>query len=347
MQQGNEYAHNDVYGKTFELYGRDEIEAFIVPFRTRFIRNNLNAKHIFAGKKCLDAGCGGGRGSLFMAENDADRVDAVDISDENIINTQKSAHLFSYKNIQTNKQSLSALPYPDQHFDIVFCNGVLMHTHNPDHSLKEISRVLKIGGHMWVYVYGAGGTYWHCVNLFRRFFDDHSTAELIAKLQELKTDTSYLAEYLDNWKTPYLRKYTQSDFSNRLKALGFGTVFPLLRGTDYDTSERRNKFVQDADFVGEGDLRYFLTKQDHFLGDQHAISNNAWGSNYTHPYPRQNDLEETLCRYNSVLEEKGLKAQLSGMAKIQRFIRDEMFNQNTPFDIDRFLSFIEECITKA
>ncbi len=51
-----EHQHEDVFGKSFALYGKPEMLEFIEPFRVRFARNGLDARAVFAGAKCLDAG---------------------------------------------------------------------------------------------------------------------------------------------------------------------------------------------------------------------------------------------------------------------------------------------------
>jgi hypothetical protein len=50
-----------VYGDTFALYDEAEFDAFVQPFRERLAANGI-AKDVFEAARCLDAGCGGGRG---------------------------------------------------------------------------------------------------------------------------------------------------------------------------------------------------------------------------------------------------------------------------------------------
>jgi ubiquinone/menaquinone biosynthesis C-methylase UbiE len=42
--------------------------------------------------------------------------------------------------------SVTALPYPSQHFDLVVCFSVFEHLHKYEHSLREVERVLAPGG---------------------------------------------------------------------------------------------------------------------------------------------------------------------------------------------------------
>ena len=46
--------------------------------------------------------------------------------------------------------SRSAIPYPDESFDFVNCSHVLEHVGNPIDALKEIARVLKPGGYLYL-----------------------------------------------------------------------------------------------------------------------------------------------------------------------------------------------------
>ena len=48
------------------------------------------------------------------------------------------------------KQNMENLTYPDNMFDIVHCVNALDHTENPDKAIKEMYRVCKKGG--WIYL---------------------------------------------------------------------------------------------------------------------------------------------------------------------------------------------------
>lgn len=102
------------------------------------------------GRTVLDAGCGTGRFSEVAAGYGANMV-AVDLS-RAVFHAAKlgknwpGEHAF----IQA---SLERLPLPDSCIDVAFSIGVLHHTPNPSDAVREIARVLKLGGTFsgWVY----------------------------------------------------------------------------------------------------------------------------------------------------------------------------------------------------
>jgi len=281
MTDNMEHLHDDVFGKSFELYGRRELEEFIEPLAQRYERNGIDPQEAFSGKVCLDAGCGNGRGSVYMMSNGARSVDSVDISPKNIKSTERNLKLFGHSNFTCTQSSLETLPFEDNSFDFVWCNGVIMHTANPDACLAEISRVLKTGGQAWIYVYGAGGLYWYAMRRFRQQLKNVDIDACLDGLRLMRYSTRYVAEFMDDWKVPYLRTYTAEDFSNRLGSFGYETPTPLPRGVVYDTSERRHSYPQSAAWVGDGDLRYFLTKTSAPQGSSSALSDSEYGSEVT------------------------------------------------------------------
>lgn len=249
-----------VYGDTFALYDDEAFDEFLEPLKARLAINGIDAR-VFAGARCLDAGCGGGRGSVLMAEASASQVVAVDLSETNVASTRRRAALRGLPHVNVQQHSLMELPFADASFDIVWCNGVLHHTADPDRGLQEITRVLKPGGHLWLYLYGVGGIYWRVIDWIRATLRDLDVRECIRQLQVMQVPVRRIGEWIDDWFVPYLYRYRSSHVTDRLQALGYADVKRLEKGMPYDTSQRRlNASREEARLMGEGDLRFFCTK---------------------------------------------------------------------------------------
>lgn len=257
----SEEAHEEVYGATFALYSAEDLEDFVTPFETRLSENGIDPVGLFSDKRVLDAGCGGGRGSLLAVRNGASHVDAVDISSTNTQTTARVLEL-SGGSFDVHLSSLADLAFEDDFFDVVWCNGVLMHTAKPSQTLTEIIRVLKPGGRAWIYVYGCEGVYWRTISVFRRVFAEVTVTDLIKGMQHEGLPTDRIAEMVDDWKAPFLRTYAQAEWEIALSELGCEYT-RLLRGMPYDTSEQLAR-GSSPDIVGQGDLRYMLVKQQGF-----------------------------------------------------------------------------------
>lgn len=117
------------------------------------------------GARALDAGCGGGRNAIAMARLGAAEVHGIDIGEKGIEDARaRSAGL---DNVVFNVASLTDIPYPDAHFDVVWCAGVLMHTADETRVLAELARVLRPGGTIYFLVYATGGMRWPLIKLLR------------------------------------------------------------------------------------------------------------------------------------------------------------------------------------
>jgi ubiquinone/menaquinone biosynthesis C-methylase UbiE len=260
-----------VYGDTFALYDEAAFDQFLSPLPRRLAVNGV-PDDVFAGKRCLDAGCGGARGSILMSQMGAREVIGVDLSPTNIESSRKRAVQKGLTNLAFQQESLLKLPFPDESFDVVWCNGVLHHTADPDGSLKEITRVLKTGGHMWLYLYGSGGIYWFVVDWIRDLLRDVDVRKCIWQLRLMEMPVGRIAEWIDDWFTGFLRRYTQVDVVQRLDELGFAETAVLARGVTYDTSERRVRATdRERQLMGEGDVRNFCRKDRSPSGDRFAL----------------------------------------------------------------------------
>ena len=252
-----------VFGNTFSLYSDDEYEEFVEFLRRRLRSNSIDLERVFAGKRCLDAGCGGGRGSILMAECGASEVVAFDLSDANLRTTETFAARRGLNNVATVQGSVHALPFPDESFDVVWSNGVLHHTGDTDLAILEVTRVLKRGGWMWLYLYGSGGIYWHAMDWIRETLKRHSidVQPCIDFLVLQGVPVRRIAEWIDDWFVPVLQRYTREDVAARLASLGFPDAAALAPGTEYDTSQRRiGASEREIELMGDGDVRFWCQK---------------------------------------------------------------------------------------
>jgi ubiquinone/menaquinone biosynthesis C-methylase UbiE len=105
------------------------------------------------GKSVLDAGCGTGIFSIIFANNGAERVTGIDISDGSLETAQNLKVRFKLNNVEFQKQDMLALPFPDESFDIVWAWGTVHHTTDPFKAMAELIRVLKPSGSILLAVY--------------------------------------------------------------------------------------------------------------------------------------------------------------------------------------------------
>lgn len=91
----------------------------------------------------LDLGCGWGETAIFFAKEGYDVV-ASDIS-QKMLNILSELAKKEQVDISVVKASTDNLPFEDNSFDFVYCNGVLHHVDIPL-TLNEIKRVLKPSG---------------------------------------------------------------------------------------------------------------------------------------------------------------------------------------------------------
>lgn len=102
-----------------------------------------------SGLRVLDAGCGGGRYSKVAGESGADVVGADHSSAVN-----KAAVLCAHlPNVHFLQGDLKRLPLPPESFDFVFSIGVMHHDAQTRAVFDAVTRMVKPGGRMSVWLY--------------------------------------------------------------------------------------------------------------------------------------------------------------------------------------------------
>jgi len=96
----------------------------------------------FKDKEVLEAGCGGGQHTYFIAPY-AKKITAVDLNTHNIAQLRNK----EFSNIEFVEADIAAMDLGKQ-FDIVFSIGVIHHTDNPEKSVENLKKHLKPGGRL-------------------------------------------------------------------------------------------------------------------------------------------------------------------------------------------------------
>lgn len=103
--------------------------------------------YLSAGLNVLDCGCGPGSMTLDIAELvNPGFVSGIDSSPVQIEQALLLKNQRAIENASFSVGSAYGLPYPDEHFDVVFAHAVLYHLQRPERALAEFRRVLKPGG---------------------------------------------------------------------------------------------------------------------------------------------------------------------------------------------------------
>jgi|YelNatPaOPRAMG01_1025707.scaffolds.fasta_scaffold23165_3 ubiquinone/menaquinone biosynthesis C-methylase UbiE len=100
------------------------------------------------GRRILEVGSGTGGNASWLAQRGAE----VHLLDLSLPALQISARTFQQKGLKPRLVCADAcrIPYPDEHFDVVFHQGLLEHFADPGPLLSEQWRVLRKGGYIVV-----------------------------------------------------------------------------------------------------------------------------------------------------------------------------------------------------
>ena len=102
----------------------------------------------YRGRLVLDAGCGHGRYLQAFARMGA-RVVGLDAGR----GPEEAGVPHDDERIAVVQGSVLAPPFRDQSFDLVFCDGVIHHTPDPEQAFRALARLVRPGGALYVWVY--------------------------------------------------------------------------------------------------------------------------------------------------------------------------------------------------
>jgi SAM-dependent methyltransferase/uncharacterized protein YbaR (Trm112 family) len=148
--------NGDAITQTASLYGHlwstaaSASPRFRTPCHAELVEEALGAP-IVHGKIGLDAGSGCGTDTAVLAtRHPSVEMISMDISEGVYATRKRTEHL---PNVHVVRGSVLAMPVRSEVCDFGYSFGVLHHTTNPEQGLKEITRVLKPGGGVSLYLY--------------------------------------------------------------------------------------------------------------------------------------------------------------------------------------------------
>jgi len=153
----------DISSKTRKIFDNIHRAHLGHEYTKKRLRTLINLKDMglppdyFVGKKCADIGCGSSvHGSVNLLELGAAYVSACDYDDSFIEPALSQLIKFSGQ-FSLDVGSVTNMPYEDNSFDFVLCNGVLHHVVDDVAALNDLARILKPGGNLLLLVAGSGG----------------------------------------------------------------------------------------------------------------------------------------------------------------------------------------------
>ena len=115
-----------------------------------------------AGCKVLEAGCGVGAQTVFLARNSpSTQITSVDISPASIEQAKALVAREGINNTEFRVANIFDLPFPENSFDHIFLCFVLEHLEKPVEALAALKNVLKDGGTITVIEGDHGSAYFY------------------------------------------------------------------------------------------------------------------------------------------------------------------------------------------
>jgi SAM-dependent methyltransferase len=118
-------------------------------YRSAKVFRFLEQAGVAVGGSILDAGCGGGGMPLSFAE-EARKVVGIDLAPRFADAGHKLAAEHGLRNLHFTRADGQALPFADASFDMVLSHAVIEHVADAALYLRELARVLKPGGTMYL-----------------------------------------------------------------------------------------------------------------------------------------------------------------------------------------------------
>lgn len=249
-----------VYGALWENFSYQDLTAGAVNLvKERFEKNGIDLS-ILKGKKAIDIGCGSGRFTFALKELGCKSVVGVDYGVEGLAVANKILEKECVEGVSFKQCSVLDLPFEDDSFEFVWCNGVLHHTENMEQGLSEMIRVAKPTSNIWLYLYGDGGIFWYARKKMPEIMKKIPQEFTMGILNAIGMPTDRFI-FTDNWYVPIERHTSDLEVRKILSEFGISKIDRLETGRSTDLEFGVKQYVEEGTTMwGDGELRYILEK---------------------------------------------------------------------------------------
>ena len=234
----------DLFGSLWPGLSDEQFWESVELFSERAQANSFDLDWL-VGKRVLDAGCGSGRSSVAMAVHGAAEIQATDISESGLAHARERAR--DFPNIVFQNASVLDTPFPDNHFDLVWCAGVVHHTSNFRRALAELSRTCKKNeGKLFLLLYGTGGLRWKLIKSLRPLVRDLGTDFLSQAMEHCGLPMNNRKHFMDDLFVPIQKLTSMPELREILHEEGFGSI-ERWTGETFDHESNLDTQLEDME----------------------------------------------------------------------------------------------------
>ena len=199
-------------------------------------------KSTWRGKSFLDVGCGIGRNSYWPLSYGAASGLGIDIDQRTL--TAARRNLESFSDAHVDNRSAYEIGESGR-FDIAFSIGVIHHLDKPDQAIREMSKAIKPGGTVLVWLYGYENNEWliRYFNPARKFLFSKMPLPIVYALSLPATILLWLFLKTGLGRTEYMRLIRTFSFRH-LRAIVYDHMIPEI--ANYYTKEKAVQLLENA-----------------------------------------------------------------------------------------------------
>src|SRR5713226_2674897 len=135
-----------------QWHGRYQVDSDVSAPWHKLLRANLDPARDIASKRILEIGCGRGGFSCWLSQHDAGPREIVAADFSGVAIEKASSHAAAQKlgNIRWEIADIQNIPHPANSFDTVISCETIEHVPDSRLALREMARVLKPGGRLFL-----------------------------------------------------------------------------------------------------------------------------------------------------------------------------------------------------